>query len=341
MELLTSKKFEIPKLYFVDDRAEIKNIPVGVPFIYGNSRDKWRIIRMLEYEVIWNRAVASGFPFKFDLLLREAGFRKVNFKSFCSNAYIDYKDNPNYDPNNIDKDSNKLYEGQNHELFDEFVEDCSAYVDMNVLKNLKVFPTWLTDIEEVVETNVHNFAVYNPYMYNKKLDGMYGAIDLQSPAKNLIIIDISASIPRAVGTTCLTLAKHLVESFYADLMVTGRETYLFPYEDIQDLDIEGMYNKFGCGNESNMYRDLVMGETKKYTTAIVFGDNHSPCDGWMGSRGSVSRDQAKKLCTWSVKKMISLHTENNTRRAGYGDFFDVGNNITYIKDWVKYIKQNN
>lgn len=340
MELLKSKKFELPILYFISDRNKIKDIPVGVPFIYGNAKDKNRFIRMLEYEVIWNRAVKSGFPFNFRQLLKEAGFTNVKFHDFCENIYLDHKNTGDYDINTIDTPEKQLYIGGDSTLFEEFIEDCSAYVDVKVLKELNVFPVWLAEIETAIETNVHNFAVYNPYMYNKKLDGMYGAIDMQSPNKNLIIIDISASIPRAVGTTCLTLARHLVETFYADLIVTGKETHLFPYEELQNVDIEGTYDAFGQGNESDMFRPLVTGQPRKYTTAIVFGDNHSPCDGWTHSTGkNIGRDDAKKMCTWSVERMISLHTESDKTRAGYGDFFDV-KEVKHIKDWVKYIKKD-
>ena len=203
---------------------------------------------------------------------------------------------------------------------------------------MKVFPTWLVDIETAIETNIHNFATYNPYMYNKKLDGMYGAIDMQSPNKNLIIIDISGSIPRAVGTTCLMLARHLTESFYADLMITGSQTFLYPYEELADLNIEGLYDSIGRGNESEMYRALVCGEPKKYSTVIVFGDNDTPCGGWDWSVPQLSREDAQKACTWTVDKMISLHTRSNDIRAAYGDFFSP-KDIQYVKDWVKYINQ--
>jgi hypothetical protein len=337
MELLRSVKFEIPKLFFIEDRNEIKDIPIGVPFIYGNNKDKKRIIRMLEYEVIWKAAIKSGFPFNFKKLLQEAGFENVDFLGFCESFYIDHKDTGDYDIDKIDSSKNEVYSHKGNALFDKLVEDCSAYVDINVLKNLKVFPTWLDDIETAIETNIYNFATYNPNMYNKKLDGMYGGIDMQSPSRNLIVIDISGSIPRAVGTTCLILARHLVETFYADLMITGSKTFLFPYEEIHSLDIEGLYDSIGRGNESSMYRALVTGESRKYNTAIVFGDYHSPCDSW--DRGySIGREDAKKMCTWQVTKMISLHTTNNKARAGYGDFFDV-EDVQYVQDWVKYIKQ--
>ena len=46
MELLTSKKFKLPVLYFITDRAEIKDIPIGVPFIMGNGSDKKYFIQL-------------------------------------------------------------------------------------------------------------------------------------------------------------------------------------------------------------------------------------------------------------------------------------------------------
>ena len=50
-------------------------------------------------------------------------------------------------------------------------------------------------------------------MYNKKLEGMYGSLDLVTPDRNLIIIDISGSIPKAVSTTCLILSKKFGRKF--------------------------------------------------------------------------------------------------------------------------------
>jgi hypothetical protein len=273
MELLKSKKFELPILYFISDRNEIKDIPIGVPFIYGNARDKNRFIRMLEYEVIWNRAVKSGFPFNFKMLLREAGFRDVKFHDFCENIYLDHKNTGDYDIDSIDSPENQLYMGGDSTLFEEFIEDCSAYVDVKVLKELNVFPTWLAEIETAIETNVHNFAVYNPYMYNKKLDGMYGAIDMQSPNKNLIVIDISGSIPKAVSTTCLTLSKNLAETFYADLLITGSKSTLYDYSELYKLDVQKVYNENGTDNDQVVFKKLVSGDKKLYKTCIVFGDN--------------------------------------------------------------------
>jgi hypothetical protein len=242
MELLKSKKFKLPKLYFIENRDEIKDIPIGIPFIYGNKRDRSRIIRMLEYEVIWKAAVKSGFPFNFKKLLHDAGFRNVKFHSFCDNIYIDHKDTGNYDIESVTTPEKQIYEGGNNVLFEDYIEDCSAIVDIDKLKQLNVFPVWLEEIEQAIETNVHNFSVYNPHMYNKKLDGMYGTIDMSSPKKNLFIFDWSYSIPVAISTTFLTLAKHLAESFYADIILTASKSVFIPYEEVHSFNFEDFYN---------------------------------------------------------------------------------------------------
>ena len=74
MELLKSEKFKLPVLYFITDREEIKQLPIGVPFIVGTEKDKPHIIRLIECEVIWERAKQTGLKFNFKLLLEEAGF---------------------------------------------------------------------------------------------------------------------------------------------------------------------------------------------------------------------------------------------------------------------------
>ena len=51
MELLTSKKFKLPTLYFLTNREEIKELPIGIPFIMGNETDKAYFIQLyLDWE---------------------------------------------------------------------------------------------------------------------------------------------------------------------------------------------------------------------------------------------------------------------------------------------------
>ena len=87
-------------------------------------------------------------------------------------------------------------------------------------------------------------------------------------------------------------------------------------------------------NEGNCFKQL-LSEPKEYGTAVVFGDNDHP--GYYASK-RISDADGKKLCKWKVDKIISLHKDSDTTLAGYARWFNVPEeNITYVKDWVKYL----
>jgi len=331
MKLLESKKLKIPDLWFVTSRSEIKDIPIGLPFIVADASMEKYIVRMLEYEVLYQQAIRTGYPFNFKKILEDNGFIDCKTFSFDKTTHMDFtKEGVVYD----DPDLTIPKLGEDTSLFKDFVRDNCCIVDINVLKNLNVFPLWLSDLESAIETNIHNFNVFNPYMYNKKLDGMYGTLELTSPKKNLIIIDISGSIPRAVSTTCLTLSKQLCESFYADVLITGSISTLYTYEELYDLDMQTVYSN-GMDNDQVYFKNLVSSDERHYETAIVFGDDHSPSYGW-GRATTISKQQGQELCKWKVNKVISLHTTSNKNLAGYADWFEP-TEVIHIKDWVKYL----
>ena len=343
MKLLKSEKFKLPVVYYITDRKEIRDLPIGVPFIVGDAKDEDYFVRILEYEILYQEALNSGLPFDFRQILKEAGYQGLQDLYYDLPAYMDIRTSEFDEDMSLDfeLDSFKKISKSESSLFKTFVKDSAAYVDVQKLKNLNIFPVWLDKIEKAVETNVHNFAVFNNNMYNKKLDGMYGSLDLVSPDKNLIIIDISGSIPKAVSSTCLILSKNLAESFYADLLITGSKSTLYHYEDLYKLDIETIYDENGMDNDQVYFKKLVSSEERVYKTAIVFGDNHTPSHKWSNDFNvdakEISREDGKKLCKWKIDKLISFHTEGIEHTAGYADWF-TPNEVEKIKDWVKYLK---
>jgi len=336
MELLESKKFRLPTLYFISDREEIKKLPIGVPFIFSDERIKPNIIQILEFEIIYQKAVATGLPFNFKKILLEAGYEDLKDFWYNNTVYIDYATGEDVEAGFM----GEVPIGEDRTLFDKFVRDSSAYVDIRKIKDLNIFPLWLDKIEEAIYTNIHNFAVYNPNMYNKKLEGMYGSLDLVVPDRNLIIIDISGSIPKAVSTTCLALSKNLAENFYADLLITGSKSTLYAYENLHELNIVTIYDKNQMDNDQVWFKKLVSGEVKNYKTAIVFGDNHTWRQTWNNPYNqntcTISLDDGKKLSKWKVDHLICFHTTENNRIPGYGDCFN-HKTVEYIADWVKYL----
>jgi len=366
MKLLKSTRMNIPTVYFVSDRAEIKDIPIGVPFMYGDEKREESLVRILEYEVLYQEAIKSGFPFDFRTILRESGYMDLISWGASDTVFMDISSDETAADADFELEYKTLLDQKS--MLEDYARDSSAIVDVQKLKDLNVFPIWLDTIEEAVRTNIHNFSVFNPHMYNKKLDGMYGGVDMVSPAKNLIIIDISGSIPRAVSSTCLTLAKYLAETFYADLIITGSESKLYPYEEIEKLDVDKAYD-CGMGNEAFQIRSLLASDDRHYKTVICFGDDDNIGGTWSSDNPDYSSDkgysatnppyiyakatsdeEGKKLCTWTTDKLISFHTGNRTdnkywgnRRireasmtAGYARWFSPLE-TEHVKDWVKYL----
>jgi len=345
MKLLESSKFKLPKVYFVTDRLELKEIPIGVPFIYGHLKDEKSLIRILEYETLYQEALKSGYPFNFKKILSDNGYLDLIDFSYSHPIYMEFTtEGLDLDVDDVDFKGYSSLKSK-HSAFSEYVRDSSAYVDIEKLKNLNVFPLWLDTIEKAVHTNIHNFAVFNNNMYNKKLEGMYGGIDLVSPSKNLIIIDISGSIPKAVSSTTLAMAKNLAETFYADLIITGSKSTLYHYECLSDLNIHTIYEENGMDNDQVYFRKIVTEDERSYKTAIVFGDNHSPGYCWSNSfnKGAItiSKTDGQKLCKWKIEKLISFHTQRSTYGgerpiAGYAEWF-TPDEIEHVEDWVKYL----
>lgn len=339
MKLLKSKKFELPEIYFITDRDKIKEIPIGVPFIFGDEKSEEYLIRILEYEVLYQEAIKSGFPFNFKKILKDNGYLDLIDWGYSHPVYMEFTSEGIDELEEI-TDLKKI--GDDTEVFKKFIRDSIAYVDIQKLKSLNVFPVWLDSLEKAIHTNIHNFAVFNNNMYNKKLEGMFGSIDLVSPSKNLIIIDISGSIPKAVSSTCLALAKNLADSFYADILITGSKSTLYTYENLPELNIETIYDENGMDNDQVYFRKLVTSDKRSYKTLIVFGDNHSPCDSWRNEFNKntkvISRENGKKLCKWKIEKLISFHTTNrsNPPIAGYADWFEP-KEVEHISGWVKYL----
>jgi len=339
MKLLESDRLQLPKVFFITNRKEIKDIPIGVPYIVGDAEIESSLVRILEYEVLYQQALASGFPFNFKKLLKDAGFNDLNYFSFEHPVYMEFNEECEEFEDDYDFEEYELSELEGRSL-SKFIKDSAAYVDIAKLKELNVFPIWLDTIEKAISVNINNFAVFDYNLYNKKLDGMYGDFVLSAPKRNLIIIDISGSIPRAVSSTCLTMSKNLAESFYADILITGSKSTLYTYEELHTLNVESIYEENGMDNDQTYFKNLLTSDNRHYETVICFGDNHSPCDRWNNpyNKGTkvISRKQGQKMCKWQVNKIISFHTNEHDRLAGYADWFTC-DEVEHIENWVKYL----
>ncbi len=343
MKLLKSERFTLPTIFFVTTREEIKELPLGLPFIYGTPDMEKNIVRLLEYDILYQRALKSGFPFDFKKLLREAGFTDMQSFYYSNPIYVDYKtEDEDYDEIDFFDVTDKKSAS---EKYDTFLKDSVAIVHLDVLKKLNILPVWLDTIEETVRTNLHNFVSFNAATYNKKLDGMYGGIEVMSPPRNLIINDISGSIPKSVSSTILAFTKTLAETFYADVLITGSKSTLYEYENLHNFNVDAVYSENGMDNDQAYFKKLVTDSTRKYNAAIVFGDNHHPGQIWSNEYNKrtrpISDEDGKKLCKWEIAKVLSFHTDTTTKKkylAGYARWFSPMK-TEYISDWITYLNK--
>ena len=148
MELLLSSKFKLPTVYFITDRSKIKEIPIGVPFIYGKEESKDYIVRLLEYEIIYQKALKTGYPFNFKQLLQDAGFEDLKRFGYQHPIYMDIISDGDYDVDYPDIEVSDIDTQLDGGKLSEFIKDSSAYVNIDVLKKLNVFPIWMDSIEE-------------------------------------------------------------------------------------------------------------------------------------------------------------------------------------------------
>lgn len=331
MEKLKSKKFKLPDIFFITDKEELKEIPIGLPYVIGKPEEKEYYIKLLEYTVLYQKLKETGLPFDWDLILKENGFEPIH-AYWHPTGYFDHKKSEEgYEEITVEKDYELSTNYVDTKEFQTFVNDATALIDIKKLRNLHLLPDFQFDIENAIRTNIVNFINYNPYMYNKKLGGMYGGVEFKSPNRNLIIVDVSGSMTKSISVFALLESKTMAESFYADILVTGSVSILYPYEKLYELDVERVYNEVGRGNEAEYFKKLVS-EPKQYKSAIVFGD-----DDWPGgySRNRISNKDGKKLCKWEIEELFSFHKDSNERLAGYARWFSP-KKITCIKDWAKY-----
>lgn len=308
----------LPVVYLVESDEDLAKVPPGIPFIKGHMKDYDYIVTLFEIQVLFLTAEKTKLPFNWEKLLKKRGFTRISAHSKGS-TYTDPEIGSFYDS-----------------CIKEILIDTSYSVDLRVLKNLKIIPTWFSDLENAVRENILQTIRYNPTLYNKKLGAMVGDAEFSSPERNAIIIDISGSIPMSISKAILALSKTMSLMFYADLIITGSKTTLYEYNRVKELDIEGIYHENGTDNDQIHFKKMVS-EYKRYNNIIVFGDDHHPGQTWKNEFNTgtvdISYSEGKRISKWRVNKLISFHTMSNNRVAGYGTWFSPSK-IEFQKDWV-------
>lgn len=310
MQKIKSKIVELPPIWLIENEDDFKQLPLGLPYIIGKKRDYDFIRIFLEYQVLYKSCLKSNLSIDWLDCLRKLGYKKCRNYTLQSGGTFIGGNTENYSIITIE----------------DFIED-QYIVNIDKLQDLKILPSWLDDLKSNIQTNIVHEVFFNPTSYNKQMGLNVGGPTVKSIKKNLIINDVSGSIPNGVVLTISNLAKTLSKRFYADVIVTGGRSYFIDYEKVIDTDIVELARKAGRNNEGEMFREI-MKEHRDYGTVISFGDDDNP--------GNYLTEHAE--CNFTCENLYSFHTDKYSNNiTGYARWLKPTNKTVRITNWIDTI----
>lgn len=182
----------------------------------------------------------------------------------------------------------------------EFCEEEVSHVNVEQLQALGMLPKFMSDAADAIRVNMENRLQWQDG-WNKRLGACVGNASYGTEAPNLIILDISGSIPRGISQTMLQLIATLQGQTMADLIVTGSRSLFWSYRD-ELPDPEWIRDNIGLANERSMFfqilREHVAG--RHFGNVISFGDWDTPFN--KGMRNMPRLDGTR------VDRVVHYHT---------------------------------
>lgn len=205
---------------------------------------------------------------------------------------------------------------------EQYIGDLSSSVDIDVLQRLALLPKFVGDVSDCIRVNLSN-SMHWTEGYNKKLGVPVGKFDNSKQLPNLIILDISASIPRGISATMITLIDTMRNQCDADLIITSRRSGYYPMgTELPSPDTIKQY--YGTGNEGAEFASILEKHIagREFGHVISFGDNDNPIDAYKW--GWTEPEQFGMDCSFSPKmmgtkvhKVHHYHTCYRNKETGY------------------------
>jgi hypothetical protein len=174
----------------------------------------------------------------------------------------------------MNPDYNKFH--VDHMSIQQYVGDLSSSVDIDALQKLGMLPKFVGDVTDCIKHNMSQSMRWTEG-YTKKLGYPLGKFNRQAELPNLVIIDISASIPDGIAATMLTLADTLRTQCNAELIITSYRSGYYPV-GAELPKPQTLRDYYGRSNESREFWGI-MGKHiagREFGHVISFGDNDNP-----------------------------------------------------------------
>ena len=212
----------------------------------------------------------------------------------------------------------------------DFMADELSMVNVEQLQALGMLPAFMSDVTDAIRTNLLSSMRWRDG-WNKRLGCALGDFSVGTKAPNLIILDISGSIPSGISSTMLQLIDTLRGQAEADLIVTGGSSYYWP-ADAELPSPEWIRANVSRSNEAVMFyrilRERLAG--RHFGNVISFGDNDAPA-----SFGYWGRDDDDDSCGIGIQvdRVMHFHTWRSRTQTGYAKWVHVANpNVEAVYD---------
>lgn len=369
----------LPKLYVCKKGEDRKARELGVPYIIKPKG--WtdeRLVKCVLYrtlarkfpDILWYKILGTAACNPYGIQVNVPNQVEPPVVGERKEVAAEYRDNPGFDTTGLTSPDMEYTEDGEYrgtgggldvddkvdwtkpttqwdvERLDKYVGDLGFYVDIEELQALHLLPVFLDDIANAIKKNLYSVAWCDGY--NKKLGCNLGSWKGGSQAPNLIVLDVSGSIPSGVAGTMVSLIDTLRSQADADLIITSGRSEFFPAnEGLPSPDqLSGLIG--GCNERIQFYdilRTKVLG--KHWGNVIVFGDQDAPADVRLkrmdrmygGGKEAVDiTDQ--ELQSTRIDRIMAFHTYAR-KVPGYGLWAVQAApkaEVVYNTEWTKEMK---
>lgn len=209
---------------------------------------------------------------------------------------------PNYNDFHVD-----------HMSIQQYVGDLSSSVDIDALQKLGMLPKFVGDVTDCIKHNISQSMRWTEG-YTKKLGYPLGKFNCKAELPNLVIIDVSSSIPDGIAATMLTLADTLRSQCNAELIITSARSGYYPV-GAELPKPQTLRDYYGRNNESYEFLGILAKYIagREFGHVISFGDNDNP-GRWHSIRPTAA---GVNLQNTKVHAVHHYHTYKKDTETGY------------------------
>ena len=343
---------KFPQLYIAENSADVKQAREhGIPYVkWTHGHDKFvkyllrPVLERMFPGIQWNKVLGPKSRVKSEVVFVEGTVdSESKAGDYDADAMLDAQldhDADEFIDENHERErlvdiaaEDRAFDGgieNEYELYEhrldvfEYIGDISSEVDIEALQKLHLLPKFVGDVADCIRKNISDNLFWTEG-YNKKLGMPLGTFKSKGELPNLLIIDVSGSIPDGISSTMISLADHLRSACNADLIITSDRSGWYPVGcELPNPNTIRQY--YGYGNESREFHAILKKyvEGREWGHVISFGDNDHPAY------------EGFSLMNTKVHAVHHYHTWAKRTPTGYGKWVDLAcdpDDVEYDTTW--------